>query len=45
MCIETQIDIDFNIDIDKLNTDASTVNSVHACLRPSWYNKKIIPET
>jgi hypothetical protein len=25
------IDIDINIDIENFNTDASTVNSVHAC--------------
>ena len=29
ICIDTNIDID--IDIDNFNTDASTVNSVHAC--------------
>ena len=28
ICIDTYIDID----IDNFNTDASTVNSVHACL-------------
>ena len=32
ICFDT--DIDINIDIDSINTDASTVNSVHACL---WY--------
>ena len=30
ICIDTSIEID--IDIDNFNTDASTVNSVHACL-------------
>ena len=29
ICIDNNIDI--NIDIDNLNTDASTVNSVHTC--------------
>ena len=31
ICIDTINDIDINIDIDNFNTDASTVNSVHAC--------------
>ena len=31
LCIILDIDIDINIDIENFNTDASTVNSVHAC--------------
>ena len=41
ICIYTIIDIDINIDIDNFNTDASTVNSVHACL--NQYQLVVLP--
>ena len=37
ICIILDIDIDINIDIENFNTDAFTVNSVHACF--SWQFK------
>ena len=39
ICTNTNIVIDTYIDIYNLNTDASTVNSVHACYK---YNGKSI---
>ena len=34
--IDIDIDIDIYIDIYIINTDASTVNSVHACSFSTW---------